>query len=72
MAQKKSGLSNGLLVVFGILVAIRIAMVANRKSVGSSNSTWDSYYLIWSIFLLIAIIVYFIWNQSQKNQTGDN
>ena len=66
MAQKKSGTSSVLLVIFGIIVAVRIIMISNRKSSGSANPTWDNTYLIWSIFLLIAIIGYFFWNQNKK------
>jgi len=66
MEKKKSGLSGIFTVVIVIFLAVRIAMIAGR-----SNTTWNSGFLIWSVFLLFAVIGGYFWNKRKKQKEGE-
>ncbi len=68
MSKKSSGLSGAFTIVIVIVLIARIAMIMSRNSSNTTHANWNSYYLMWSIFVLVAVVGYYFWNQSKKEK----
>ncbi len=66
MEKKKSGLSGVLTVIIIIVVMVRIGMIMSRSSSNSTLRSWDNTYLLWSVFVLVAVVGSYLWNKKKS------
>ncbi|MFT4666033.1 MAG: DMSO reductase anchor subunit [Polaribacter sp.] len=68
MSKKSSGLSGVFTVIVVIILIARVAMIMSRNSSNSTHANWNSSYLMWSVFVLVAVVGSYFWNQSKKEE----
>ena len=70
MEKKKSGLSGIFTAIIVLVLIARIAMIMSRNSSNGTHQSWNSTYLLWSVFVLVAVVGSYLWNKN-KNEEDD-
>lgn len=67
MAEEKKGISGVLVFVIVGIALMRIFMVMGRKSSNQTHQTWDNTLLLWSGFVIVAVIGSYFYYQSKED-----
>lgn len=68
MAEKKKGISGVFVFVIVGVALMRIIMVMGRTPPNKTHQNWDNTLLMWSIFVIIAVIGSYFYYQNKEDR----
>ncbi len=68
MAEKKKGVSGIFVFVVVGVALMRIIMIMGRTAPNQRHQTWDNSLLIWSIFVIVAVIGGYFYYQNKEEK----